>query len=227
MTETDLEGKVVAVTGAAGRLGQEVVRRFGAHGAVVAAIVRSEEKARRVPLIEGAGGVFPVDVTDEAGVRACFEDVDRRHGRLDVLVHTVGAWEGSPLLETSLEDWERLMRVNLTSTFLCFREAARRMQGRGGRLIGIASGQGADGGRAQQGAYSAAKAGVVRLVEAAAAEFEGEGITAHAIAPSLIRYGEDGEGVAATDLVELCLFLCSPAGTALNGATLRAYGTKG
>ncbi len=225
MASNNLDGKIVVVTGAAGRLGRHVVERFAEHGATIAAVDLDVDV---IALPKGASGqTFSANVTDEADVETCFQQIGDAFGPIDVLVQTVGAWDGRPLLETSLDDWQRIVGLNLTSAFLCFREAARLMQGRGGRIIGIASGQGADRGRAQQGGYSAAKAGVVRLVEAVAEEFEGTGITAHAIAPSLILFGQDEalKGVAVAHLVDLALYLCSPAGDALNGATLRAYGT--
>ncbi len=214
---------VVVVTGAAGRLGSRMMEGFAGLGATVAAIDRDP---CRLPA-DTPGQTFQADVTDEAETVAAFGQIGEAFGRVDVLVHTVGTWAGKPLLDTSLDDWEQIMRVNLTSTLLCFREAARLMQERGGRLIGIASGQGADKGVAQQAGYSASKAGVMRLVEAVAAEYEATGITAHAIAPSLILFDEaaDRKGVPVSDLVDLAVYLCGPAGASLNGATLRAYGT--
>lgn len=224
MIDIDLSGHVVVITGAAGRLGRRMTEAFAEKGATVAAVdVESE-----IPFPKGAEGQpFTADLLDEEEVEACFRQIRGALGPTDVLVHAVGGWAAKPLLETSLEDFDRLVRVNLFSAFLCFREAARQMEGRGGRLIGIASGQGADGGVAEQYAYSASKAGVMRLVEAAADEFEGTGITAHAIAPSVILFdGETGrKGVPAERLVDLALYLCSSAGKALNGDTLRAYGT--
>ena len=228
---TDLTDHIVAVTGAAGRLGGFVVPRLLQSGATVAALVLDEEEAGRVDLPERQGRTFIGDVTDEAAVRRLFEEVGVHYGRLDALVHTVGAWGGAPFLETSLEEWRGLLDVNLTSAFLCFREAARLMAGgaatRPGRLIALASGQGADGAVAEQGAYSAAKAGVVRLVEAVAAEYEPSVLTAHAVAPSMILFGEEEEagGVHARQIAGLCAYLCTGAGAALNGAVLRAYGT--
>jgi len=219
--------RCVVITGAAGRLGQVVARRFQEAGVLVAAVVRNEQDTERLSFLkQGGGRIFFADVSVEADVVRCFRQIGTEAGLPDALVHTVGTWDGRPLLETSMANWEQQLRVNLTSAFLCFREAARLMQGRPGRLIGIASGQGADRGRGQQGAYSAAKAGVIRLVEAVAEEFAGTGLTAHAIAPSMILYDEVGEqqGVSATHLADLCLSLCTDAGATLNGATLRAYG---
>lgn len=228
MADLDLNGKIVVVTGASGRLGQRVVAGFARDGAVIVALVRDEDEARRIPFPDDAEGwAFPVDVTNETQVEACFEQIERQFGRVDVLVHTVGGWEERALLETKWDDWDNVLRLNLGSTLLCFREAARLMKGQGGRLIALAAGQGADKGVARQAGYAAAKAGVIRLVESAAAELREHGITAHAIAPSTILYDDGGEakGVAAGEIVDLCRYLASSAGDALNGATVRAYGT--
>ncbi|QXD14396.1 SDR family oxidoreductase [Rhodocaloribacter litoris] len=221
-----LENRLIVVTGAGGRLGRRMVQDFARHGATVAAVLRREAAAPSVPQEDGVH-LFFADATEEAAVEEVFGAIARQCGPPDALVHTVGGWEARPFLETTAAQWDAMLRVNLTSAFLCFRAAARVMQagGRGGRLIGIAAGQGADRGAAEQAAYSAAKAGVIRLVEAVAAEFAGTGLTAHAIAPSMILYDEDGDkGVRAADLVALCRYLCTDAGAALNGATLRAYG---
>lgn len=222
-----LSNKVIVITGAAGRLGRRVVQRFAREGATVVAIVGNEDDARRIPFPEDAEGwAFPVDVTDEELVQACFEQIGRQFSTMHALIHTVGGWDAKPFLETSKTDFDRIMGINLDSAFLCFREAARLMSvsGSGGPLIGIASGQGADGGVMEQAAYSAAKAGVIRLVESVADEFQGTGITAHAIAPSTILYEAEGRGVPVDDIVELCHSLITRTGRALNGATLKAYG---
>lgn len=221
--------QTVIVTGAAGRLGRFVVNRFAEEGAAIAAVVLDEAEASSVALPDdGASRTFIADTTDEEDVASIFDQVATHFGHIDALVHTVGGWDARPLLDTKLIDFNRLVRLNLHSTFLCFREAARHMRRRGGRLIAFASGQGADGGVAEQIAYSAGKAGVVRLVEAVADEYNGTGLTAHAIAPSLILYGEADEGddgVAAEQIADLCAYLCTDAGDALNGAVLRAFGT--
>lgn len=220
-----LSNKVVVITGAGGRLGRRIVQRFASEGATIVAIVLNDEEARSIPFPENAEGwAFPVDVTNEPLVQACFEQIGKQFPDVHALIHTVGGWEAKPFLDTSMSDVEGMLRLNLMSAFLCFREAARLMTGRGGRLIGIASAQGADRGAARQFGYSAAKAGVVRLVESVATEMEGSGVTAHAIAPSRILYDEEGDGVAAEDIVDLCRLLLTSTGNALNGATLRAYG---
>ena len=205
--------RTIVITGATGRLGSEIKQGFERASDRVVTIGRGQSEDIRA------------DLTSESSTEAAFRQIDSAHA----VVHTVGMWAGSPLLDTSAEDWERILRINLTSTFLCFREGARLLtRGGGGRLIGIASSQGADRGVASQAGYSASKAGVIRLAEAVNAEFEDRGVTAHVIAPSFILYGTESssqDGVAVGDLVELTQYLCTDAGVSLGGATLRAYGS--
>jgi len=225
-----LEQKVIVVTGASGRLGSRIVQRFAEEGATIAAVIREKEKAHTIPFPEHAEGwAFIGDVTDEAVVQACFEQIGNQVGHINALIHAVGCWEGQPFLETSLDDWNRLMTCNLTSAFLCFREAARLMQEGSGKLIGFASRQGADGAPAEQGSYAAAKSGLIRLVEAVAAEYVDKNISTYAIAPSTILFDEaEGQsGVSVDDVAELCVYLCSDTADALSGTTIRAFGNGG
>lgn len=207
-------------------MGRRMVTAFSERGADVAAVGRTPEAAS--VLDEGECTYYAIDMGEEVRVEEGFRQIVAAHGRIDVVVHTVGMWEGRSLLETTRAAWQRVVDTNLTSTFLCFREAIRHMQeSGGGRLIAFASKQGVTGGAEEQAAYSAAKAGVVRLVESVGREHQADGIIAHTIAPSFIRYQESGQpGVPAADLVRLVLYLSDPsAGAALNGATLRAFGT--
>ncbi len=205
--------RTIIVTGATGRLGRRIAQRF--------------EKAGDAVITMGRGGSVDIvaDLTSEASTEAAFRQIDSAHA----VVHGIGMWSGSPLLETSIEDWDRILRVNLTSTFLCFREGARLLaRGAGGRLVGIASAQGADRGKVCQAGYSASKAGVIRLAEAVNEEFEGVGITAHVIAPSFILYGGEAssqKGVSVEAIAALAQYVCTDAGASLGGATLRAYGS--
>ena len=218
---TDLSDKTIILTGALGRLGRILTRRLLDDGATVAGL---DANAADPGADSDRLRLFEADLTTEEGVADAFEQIADEVGAVDGLIHTVGMWDGQPFAETSLEDWETMLRVNLTSAFLCFRAAVRQMQasGAGGRLVAIASRQGADGGVAEQAAYSASKAGVVRLVEAVAAEVAGTGITAAAVAPSTILFGGDGNGVPAEQVAALCAYLCSDEGAAHNGTVLRA-----
>lgn len=222
MPATRLENTRVALTGAGGRLGSVITRKLLEAGATVAAI-----DVRPIDELPDGAASFNADLTDEASVARTFAQIEEELGPLGGLIHTVGMWGGAPFAETDLDSWEAMLTVNLTTTFLCFREAVRRMNGRGGHLVAIASRQGADGGVAEQGPYSVAKAGVVRLVEAVAAEYDGR-ITAAAVAPSMILFGgedEDARGVSVEAVADLCVYLCGEGGGIHNGQVIRAYGT--
>lgn len=217
-----LQDTVVALTGAGGRLGSAITRKLLDAGAKVAAIDVTEIEE----LPDGATS-FVSDLTDEKSVVETFEDIEQQLGPVGGLIHTVGMWGGSPFADTELADWDAMLNVNLTTTFLCFREAARRMTYRAGHLVAIASGQGADGGVAEQGPYSATKAGVIRLVESVAAEYDAR-ITAAAVAPSMILFGEEEKGtrgVSVEAIADLCVYLAGEGGAIHNGQVLTAYGT--
>lgn len=220
-----LEDKRIVLTGSTGRLGRHIVKAFAGTGASLITVDRSID----MELVEQNEHILlatVADVTKESAVVDCFAHILDETGTPDMVIHTIGGWDGRPLLDTSLDSWQSLLDLNLTSSFLVFREALRYMNEKGGGLIGITAGQGADRGVAQQAAYSATKGGLTRLIESIADEYKGTGITAHAIAPAMILFEEpyDNSGVPARDIAELCVYLSTEAGRSLNGATLRAYG---
>ncbi len=228
---TDEEYHVV-ITGAAGRLGRQLVTTFAATGVTVSAVVRNEDDAGRIKPAPDLAmpSVFACDLGDPKATRQTFDQIVDRSGAPHAVIHAVGTWGMTPLTDTSLQDWHLIIDTNLTTTFICFRESARVMSERGGALIAFASGQGADRGQANQSAYAAAKAGVIRLVESVDAEFRDAGIRAYAVAPSFILFDEEevgGEaGVHARELAELCRYLCDDDAGALSGNVIRAYGTR-
>ena len=201
------------VTGGGGRLGQRLIARFIEAGAHVISVGN-----------EGTEDVT-LDLSSEAEVVEAFEQIHREYSRMDVLVHAVGTWNEWPLLETKLEDWERMMQINLTTSFLCFREATRHMVHAGGTIIGICARSGLEAAVARGGAYAASKAGLLRLVEAVAAEHPT--LNTYALAPSVIHYRDTSEpGVHAEDLVQMAIQLCSEPARALRGTALQAYGIR-
>jgi len=210
---THLLDKVVVVTGAGGRLGQRLVTRFNESGAKVISLGN-----------EGTEDVI-LDLSDETAVVESFEQIHHENRRIDILIHAVGTWSEWPLLDTRLKDWEHMMRVNLTTAFLCFREAVRHMNGSEGTIIGIGARSGLEAAVALGGAYAASKAGLLRLVEAVAAEHPH--VMTYALAPSIIRYREkNGPGVHADDLVHMAIQLCSAPAKSLSGTALQAYGMR-
>ena len=178
---------VAIVTGAAAGMGHCHAMGLAAAGFSVVGI--------DLAAFDGADQLVPVlaDVCDESAIEAAFEGVLARFGRIDVLVNNAGgALDGAALADTSLDAWERTLRLNLTSQFLCIRAClpAMRRQG-GGRIVNIASAAAFSGITAalhrEDGAnlvgYVAAKGGVIAMTRALARELGPLGIAVNAVAP--------------------------------------------
>jgi len=180
----DYSGLNVVITGGAGGIGASCVQDFAAEGAHVFALDTSVgvlDKALRGML----GKITPmaVDVTDRAALESAF-DVIANAGGTDVLVTTAAIVKPAPILDFDLDDWNRILDVNLTGTFHCCQLAGRQMVTKGkGRIVTVSSvnGQIANTGR---GAYSCTKGGVDMLTKLLAAELGHKGITANAVAPA-------------------------------------------
>jgi 3-oxoacyl-[acyl-carrier protein] reductase len=166
-----LEGKRAVVTGGASGIGLAIAQAFATEGAHVT--------------IADRAAAMPVDVANEAEVTNLFAEIAKQGG-IDILVNCAGILIEKPLLETSVEDFDRLMGVNLKGVFLVGREALRLMvaQGRGGRVINIAS-ELAYLGRENCSIYCASKGGVLSLTRAWAREFAPH-ILVNTIAPGPI-----------------------------------------
>ena len=188
-----LKGKVALVTGAGGGLGTAIAKRFASEGARLVCTDRDLEKARATASsIVAAGGVasaFEADVSDPLQCDAQVADTVRQFGRIDVAVNNAGIGLHKLALDTSLEDWERVLRINLTGSFLTAKAAAREMvkQG-GGRIIQLGS---ISGQRGNMGgiAYGASKAAVMHVCKVLAVELSSQGVMVNAIAPGPIETG--------------------------------------
>ncbi len=175
-----LEGKIAVVTGAGSGIGLATARLFAAEGARVVGIDASADALANLKTALGdACVVHHADVTDEAAAIRIVATFDR----VDVLVTAAGLSRGKPVGDTTLEDWNTVMSVNVTGTFLWIRECLRPMtrQG-GGSIVAIASQLARAGGRGN-GAYVASKGAVVALTKSVALDYVEQGIRCNAVLP--------------------------------------------
>jgi NAD(P)-dependent dehydrogenase (short-subunit alcohol dehydrogenase family) len=176
-----LEGRVAVVTGAARGIGKAIAETLAGNGALTAAL---DLEAPDHPGIVG----IACDVSDEAAVDDAFNEVEARLGRVSVLVLNAGIFPVVPFEETTLDTWNRCLAINLTGAFLCARRAVPGMrEQRYGRIVAIGSSAGKAGGARSVAAYAASKAGVMTHAKTNATEYAAHGITANALAPTLIE----------------------------------------
>lgn len=183
----------VHVTGAARGIGRAIALRLAGDGHQVAISdlpsMRHELDNTRAAITDlGAAAVaLPVDVADPTSVRAAVSETATSLGSLDVMVANAGISKTTPLLDLSVEEFDRVQAVNSRGTFMCYTEAARQMiaQGSGGKIIGAGS-IAAYRGYPYSGAYCASKFGVRALTQVAAQEWARHGITVNAYCPGIV-----------------------------------------
>lgn len=240
----DLRGKVAIVTGASSGLGVTFAEALAEAGAnvVVAArrLERLEEVANRLHRIGVRAKAARCDVTEPRDVESLVDATVKDFGRLDIIVNNAGLASMSPATEVSLEEWNRVVAVNLTGVFLCARTAARQMIKQGsGKVINVASIYGAVGDVFPAAPYYATKGGVINLTRDLGVEWAPFRINVNAIAPGFFpsemteaifreaRYLEYvikqtplGRPGNPDDLKGAVVFLASPASDFVTGQTL-------
>ena len=187
-----LKDKVALVTGASQGIGRDTALALSEAGAKVAVAARNEEKlaalVNEVVGLEGGQALaVKMDVADAEQVKAGFKQVLEKFGRLDILVNNAAITRDGLAVRMKQDDWEAVIRTNLTGAHLCIQQAlGTMMRARAGRIINIASVV-AQMGNAGQANYVAAKAGLIGLTKAIAMEIASRNITVNAVAPGFIK----------------------------------------
>lgn len=178
------EDKVVFVTGAGQGMGRAIAAHFAGLGArVVAADINADAAGKAVAELGSRGLALACNVAEPASVKAAFEAVGERFGRLDVLINSAGIGSVDAFLDTPDDNWMRVIGVNLTGSFLCCREGARLMRkcGAKGSIINVSSTAAMSGEGPSH--YCASKAGVMGLTRSIARELAASGIRVNTIVP--------------------------------------------
>ena len=241
----DFTGKVVLVTGSSRGIGAEMTKAFGKRGATCVvnyftdpqgqnkADAESVAKELRDPL------VIDCDVTQPQQVEAMMKQIQDRHGGLDILVNNSGVIRDRTIKKMSLEEFESIVRVNLTGTFNATQKAIPILRN-GGRIVNLSSVSGQMG-LFGQANYSSSKAAIIALTKVSARELAGQNITVNAIAPGFIDVGMSkgmpdevtenfkkqiplGRLGDVREIIDAALFLASPMASYITGHVLNVNG---
>jgi len=244
----DLSGKVAIVTGGNGGIGLGMARGLADAGADIAVVGRNEAKSNAAVTEFKARGVKAIsvtaDVTDKAAVAAMAERVSREFGRIDILVNNAGINIRKPPQALDLEEWDSVIRTNLTSAFLCSQAVYPAMKAAGGgKIINIGSMMSIFGASFAP-AYAASKGGIVQFTRSCAVAWSADNIQANAVLPGWIdtdltkRAREQIDGLhervlartpaarwgASADFAGIAVFLASRASDFVTGAAIPVDG---
>lgn len=188
-----LKGKICIVTGGARGIGREICRYFLMEGAVVCFFDLNEAEALKTvnefsnDFGDGRIYFFKADVTDEKSVEESIEKIIQKFGEIHVLVNNAGITSDNLILRMSLDEWKKVIDINLTGTFICSKYVSKYMiKQKTGRIINMSSIIGIRG-NAGQCNYSASKAGVIGFTKSLAKELASRNINVNAIAPGYIE----------------------------------------
>lgn len=184
-----LENKVALITGARRGIGRAIALEYARNGADCILWARSapDELADEIRALGRKVLAAAVDVSDTEAVDAAAKEAIKEFGKVDILVNNAGVTDDALLIRMKLEQWRRVLDVNLTGAFNCCKAVARQMlKAEGGRIINISSVVGQMG-NAGQANYAASKAGLIGFTKSLAKELGSRGITVNAIAPGFIE----------------------------------------
>lgn len=186
-----LEGKVSIITGGGSGIGRATARLFAIEGARVAIVDRDETTAHAIANEIRATGsdayAWVMDLCDIGQTEKTINQISHQLGRIDILINNAATYIGRPLEEMKVEEWRRVLDVNLTAYFICARASALQMRRQGGgSIVNISSVQRVIS-EPNSAAYAVSKAGIVQLTRSLAIELASANIVVNSISPGFIR----------------------------------------
>ncbi|MBA2587089.1 MAG: glucose 1-dehydrogenase [Alphaproteobacteria bacterium] len=244
MTAFDLTGKVALVTGGNGGIGLGMAKGLAEAGATVMVAGRDADKnSRAVIALGGNADSVSADMADEDGVKAVVDATVQKFGRLDILVNNAGINIRKSPQDYALEEWHRVLNINLTSLFVCCQAAYPHLKMRGGKIINIGSMMSIFG-ASFAAPYGASKGGVVQLTKSLASAWAAENIQVNAVLPGwidteltkgarqqvsglhekVLARTPAGRWGAPQDMAGIAIFLASPASDFITGTAIPVDG---
>lgn len=228
-----MAGRVIAITGAFGVLGQAVAKAAAAQGARLALIDFAKEAPAGSPAGDDVLVLGGVDLTDAVQSGAAMDAAADRFGGIDALLNIAGGFAWETVQEGSFETWPKMYRLNVLTATNASRAAVPHLKrSAAGRIVNVGSAAALKASLGM-GSYAAAKAGVHALTQALAEELKGDGVTVNAVLPSIIDTptnradmpdADFAAWVAPDDLAAVMLFLASEAAVAVTGALVPVTG---
>lgn len=229
--------KIALISGGTGGLGRAVSLSFLHEGATVIATYIVQEEADALRAAVGPNTrleLLPLDATDEAACQNLVTGIVARHGRLDILVNTIGAYAGGKSLwETDTRTWQLMFKLNVNAGYALLRAAVPAMlKQRSGAIVNIAARAAFDH-AAGASAYAASKAAAVAMLECLAQDLKGTNVRANSVLPSIIDTEANRRAMPGADfshwpqpeeIARVVLFLCSNEATLIHGAAIPVYG---
>lgn len=243
----ELKNKVALVTGSSRGLGRGIALVLAEKGADVvvnchSAVAQADEVAEQIRKMGRRAIAIQADVSDEQSVADMFTKIDEEFGRFDILVNNAGTTKSQDIFQTELDDWDWIIKTNLTSCFLCSKAAMERMaENKTGKIVNISSIVGHRGALYGHTHYASTKSGMFGFTKTLARTAAPLGITVNCVAPGIIEtellfqtHGEDEVAKLAAgvplglgkleDIGLAVAYLCGPGGRYITGATIDVNG---